>query len=236
MTHSPRTDDSNEEPTFNVADEELEVISAPPSEEALSKDEGSLEEDTSVTLFKGVKINTDALPHDEEEDESFVEELTEEPAAEEAIVEPFDSERYFDEDEEFLEAYDQALVSDKDKGLVQQLDNVVSWQLLNFYDENGKRKNKWLLANDPPVFRIESSSGEYADFVLTKKLSEQLAVTFENVHRGYYNLSEKKKKDPTASDKGAIERALSWAGENQLKVGGTVIVFALLLVYLLSLI
>ena len=104
-----------------------------------------------------------------------------------------------DDDALVLKSYDKMLSETDEAALFEQLENVISWKLINFYDENGKRRNKWALKNDPPIFRLESSNESFAEFVLTKELSHSLAKTFDKVHRGYFNLSEKEEKESTGN-------------------------------------
>lgn len=132
-----------------------------------------------------------ARPSEEASEPSVSAEAEEEEGESEAAPAP-PSEAYFEDDEEFLKGDDAVLSSAEDAALFQQLDHVVAYNLRNFYDEEGKRRSKRSLRHDPPVFRVEDSSGDFAEFVVTRELSAHLAQLFDVVHRGYYGVEGKK--------------------------------------------
>ena len=131
-------------------------------------------------------------------------------------VHPPTAETYFDDDEEFLRGDDRVLQAEQDAALFQQLDNVVSYNLVNFYGDEGKRRGKYSLRNDPPLFRIESSAGDVAEFVVTRELSEHLAHLFDTVRRGYYGVDAKKKRSGVEGDErgGKISEITHWFESN----------------------
>lgn len=103
-------------------------------------------------------------------------------------------ESYFDDDEEFLRGDSKVLLSEKDGGILENLENVVTWEVDNFYNEAGKQRGRYALRTDPPVFRIRSSDGDGAEFILTKDLAGEMERIMGDVYRGYFGITPKEKK------------------------------------------
>jgi hypothetical protein len=157
--------------------------------------------------------------------------LTNEPPLlkDQTIRKTDESKDLLDDDELVIASYDKKLAEGADAALFEQLENVVSWKLLNFYDEDGKRRNKWKLKMDPPVFRMESSAGDFAEFIVTKDLSQSLAKVFDTIYRGYFNLDAKEEKEKSGN---FFANVLNWAGGNQGKALALVLIFILFVLYL----
>lgn len=137
---------------------------------------------------------------------------------------------YFDDDREFLKSEDEILELSPDSGLLEQMENVVSWRIDNFYDEDGKRRSRLGLRSDPPIFRIESSDGATAEFVLTKNLTITLAETFENVKRGYFGVDPKKNSLTQGEAQSKFAEMQNWATAHPVKAVGLVILLVLFVV------
>lgn len=132
------------------------------------------------------------------------------------------------DDEEFLKGDDEVLVAEQDSALLQQMENVVSWNLENFYGEDGKPRGKYSLRSNPPVFRIEASDGSAAEFVLSKNLALSLAEAFDTVKRGYYGVSPKKKGMLTQEE--AVSKPQEWRDwmvQHPVKTVGLIALFIL---------
>lgn len=126
---------------------------------------------------------------------------------------------YFDDDL-FLAAEDSVVHRDQSAGVIEQLEHVVSWQVDNFYGESGKPRNRFVLRQDPPIFKITSSRGDSAEFIVTKSLAKDLEQIFKDVHNGFYGISPKTKSSNPLSQE-SISQGLSnlqeWAVDNKLK-------------------
>lgn len=159
------------------------------------------------------------LPLDEDFDEAAV--APPQPASEESPASPNLHRKgaaYFDDDKEFLKGDDEILAIAPDSALIQQMENVVSWRLENFYDENGERRGKYSLRADPPIFRVESADGAQAEFILTKKLALTMAETFDTVKRGYYGVDPKRKGSLTQGEaQSKFAEVSSWASAHPVK-------------------
>lgn len=124
---------------------------------------------------------------------------------------------YLDDDEQFL-AGDDVVVSESDAlSLFKQTDNVVSYEVLNFYDDNGKPRNRLSLRNDPPILHISSSDGQSADFVLTKNFTSGTARMLRDVERAYVGMSPKKSADEKKTFRSRVDDVKSWAKANKAK-------------------
>lgn len=214
--------------------------SLPEAEAALIRIKGEGPVDTtkepSTTEFKKIKL---VLPESNEETAETTEDVFEEaeevqdllasaeelaPVGEQEAA-PVD---FLDDDRAFLKGDDAILSVDKEAALIKQMENVISWKLENFYDEEGKRRGKWSLRNDPPILRIENSTGEQVEFVLTQHLTTTLAETFDTVKRGYFNLDGKRKDSLTQQEaKGKIAETVDWFSANPVKGALTLIVLVL---------
>lgn len=172
-----------------------------------------------------VPESTDLEAHPE--DSLPVVELEDAPVSDED-----DSTGYFSDDEEFLKGDDRVMEQAPTAALLQQMDNVVSYTLKNFENENGRRRSKYALRADPPVFLIESSNGDFAEFVVTRELSAHLEHLFGTVRRGYYGVDAKKK---TVTDQGQVRSRVrevtEWCESNPTRAS---IIAALLILTILT--
>lgn len=125
---------------------------------------------------------------------------------------------YLDDDEEFLLG-DDSVIADKDVlGLFKQSDNVVSYEILNFYNENGKPRNRMSLRNDPPILHISSSNGDTADFILTRNFTKNTASMLKEIDKAYSGISSKKNKKIDQEEiQGFFQKFITWAKENKAK-------------------
>lgn len=100
------------------------------------------------------------------------------------------SEQYFDDDAEYLEdiSNDAELFASQDMAIYKQDENTISLEVQNLRNESGKLRNKFALRNDPPVFHIKSSNGEYVEFALTQAVVKRLAKDFDAVDKAYYGI------------------------------------------------
>lgn len=125
---------------------------------------------------------------------------------------------YFSDDEQFLSGDDIVISQDESIGIIQQLDGVISWELVNFYNEDGDVRSKASMRNEPPVMRISSSTGDFAEFVVTKDLARTLSDLFSDVHRAYFGVPPKSKnKDKLFSQEGMKNKAndiKEWSSEH----------------------
>lgn len=139
---------------------------------------------------------------------------------------------YLDDDEEFLLG-DDSVIADKDVlGLFKQSDNVISYEVLNFYNENGKPRNRMSLRNDPPVLHISSSNGDTADFILTRNFTKNAAYMLKEVDKAYSGISpQKNKKIDQEEIQGTFKKIVSWAKNNKVKSITLGALIALFVVY-----
>lgn len=140
--------------------------------------------------------------------------------------------RLDDDDELFLKAADEKLDDGDSYGIFKQDEGVVSWTITNFIDQNGKQYGKRELRANPPVLTFESSSGEKADFVLTKDFAGSLSEIMRRVHYGYFGLEKKPKKTFTwATAKQSIINAI---GARPLQVGAFVLLALVVIIGLIA--
>lgn len=174
---------------------------------------------------KGDELREDIV---EAEETAVSDEATDDSDVEPDDSEEFDSQPeeeytsssdYFDDDD-FLAAEDRSLHSDQSAGVVQQLENVVSWEVEGFYKEDGKPRNRLVLRQDPPIFKITSSNGDYAEFILTKTLAQDFERIFGDVHNGFYGITPKSDRPSPFSQEGFrsnMEGAKEWVLDNKVK-------------------
>lgn len=140
------------------------------------------------------------------------------------------SNEYFDDDEEFLRGDDTIVHENYDISLFKQDENVVSWEIVNFYKDGANPRGKTALRNDPPIMKISSSSGDTAEFLLTKEFSRSLGSVLQDVNRAYYGISPAKKAEKLTQE--GIQnkfRAMGrWMLAHKFKTAVAVVVLALL--------
>lgn len=126
---------------------------------------------------------------------------------------------YFDDDEEFLRGDDKVIHTDSDIALFKQEEGVISWEIANFYKENGKPRSQRSLRNDPPILKISSSDGVTADFLVTHQFAKSLSFMMNNVSRAYYGVSptEEKKKITQSTIKDKISSMGNWIRAHKIK-------------------
>lgn len=158
-------------------------------------DDGLVDDDSS-----GIEPSDDSVSNDADEEEN----------------------NYFEDDQEWLSSDDLTVHEDINMAIVKQSDTVVSWQVDNFYKENGEPRSARSLKNDPPIFTVGDSRGESVSFVVTKEFARQLESVMGDIYRGYFNVSSKRAKELNQKGvKGSFEKFKQWASENK----GKAIVF-----------
>lgn len=140
------------------------------------------------------------------------------------------SDGYFDDDEEFLRGDDTLVHESFDIALFKQDENVVSWEIVNFYKDGSTPRGKTALRNDPPIMKISSSSGDTAEFLITKEFSKSLGSILQDVNKAYYGISPSKKSLPLtqAGIKNRFQNLGRWMLDHKFKTAVAVVVLALL--------
>ena len=122
---------------------------------------------------------------------------------------------YLDDDLPYL---DEVVEEYSEIGIFKQADNVVSWEVANFYNEKGHRRNRFLMRSDPPVFTISSSDGAAAEFLVTKELSRSLAKVFYEIQLAYYGAESKGSRKQYLDDvENFPKRVVEWIVKNKVK-------------------
>lgn len=166
------------------------------------------------------ELSTEEMPPRQDEEEVLVEEE----------VEDVDDDRlpqtdFEEDDEEFLSS-DKIVHQEKNLAIVQQMENVVSWEIANFYKDNGKVPNKLVMRGSPPLFKITSSKGDSAEFMITRDLAKTLEEAFGDVRKAYYGIDPTIKKN-TFGQKNFKEKtnaAVDWFKDNPIKGAFAVII------------
>lgn len=156
-------------------------------------------------------------------DESIDEELVDDDSSDiehsdDSVSNDVDDEEnsYFEDDQEWLSGDDLTVHEDINMAIVKQSDTVVSWQVDNFYKENGEPRSARSLKNDPPIFTVGDSRGESVSFVVTKEFARQLESIMGDIHRGYFNVSSKRAKELNQKGvKGSFEKIKQWVSDNK---------------------
>lgn len=139
---------------------------------------------------------------------------------------------YFDDDV-ILAGDDSVLKKEDDLMIFQQMENVVSWQVVNFLNENGKARGKRSLRNEPPILQISSSDGATAEFVVTNELSASLEKVFGDIRKSYHGIDVAEAKVPTFSQEGVklkLGAMVDWVSVNRFKAAMLAVVIVLLFV------
>lgn len=100
------------------------------------------------------------------------------------------------DDDELYAARDKVNFQNDEITIVQQMENVITWEINGLYDNNGKINKKLSLKRNPPVFTISSSDGAVAEFVVTKDMSFQMYKNFETIYKAYFGIDDRKKNIP----------------------------------------
>lgn len=101
------------------------------------------------------------------------------------------SQQYLDDDNEFLAGSSETITEQQSMAIVQGMENVVAWEVVNYLNDNGKARSSRSMKNDPPVLRINSSDGAGAEFVVTDELARTLSRIFTDIHKSYYGVQPK---------------------------------------------
>lgn len=137
---------------------------------------------------------------------------------------------YFEDDELIEAGDDKVLLEEKNLAIFQQNENVITWEIDNFYNDKDEPKNKTSLRLDPPVLRVKSSDGKIVEFVLTKELSKSFNSVFDEVYKAYFGI---KVKDKNNMDQDTIQGKLKQVAEtiNNHKVLSSFIFILILFVF-----
>lgn len=137
---------------------------------------------------------------------------------------------YFDDDAEFLKGDDTVVHEDLSMSIIKQSDTVVSWRVDNLYKEDGSVRRGASMRNDPPVFVVENSDGDFVSFVLTKEFAGQLESVMGDVYRAYFGVSPKRGQRMGEGAETFFKRLSAWAVDNKVKasiIGGLITIFVL---------
>ena len=212
--HQPETSTVAEVEPVEVAVEEAPVESVEPQAEEAQESANTVTEEPSVE-----EILAAAEAQKAEEVDLL--------AASKKTVNPLD-----DDDELLLKAADSKLEETEAYGIFKQEEGVVSWTISNFLDPEGKQYGKRELRANPPVLTLESSTGDKADFVLSKDFAGSLATVIERVHFGFYGLDKKPKKKFTGAT--AKQAVVDAVGARPLQVGAFLVMALVVIVGLVA--
>lgn len=137
---------------------------------------------------------------------------------------------YFDDDAEFLKGDDTVVHEDLSMSIIKQSDTVVSWRVDNLYKEDGTVRRGASMRNDPPVFVVDNSDGDFVSFVLTKEFAGQLESVMGDVYRAYFGVSPRRGQRMGEGAETFFKRLSAWAIDNKVKasiIGGLIAVFVL---------
>lgn len=140
---------------------------------------------------------------------------------------------YFDDDAVFLS--EDNIISQEDRlTIIEQLDNVISWRIDNFYDDDDNPYSKRKLKSDPPVLRLEKSDGDFAEFMITEDFANSLSHLFNSIDKAYKGYSPKKDKRVLNQEnvKNDFELYKNWVKVNPVKTGVGVILILLVIALL----
>lgn len=153
-------------------------------------------EDSDEDEIEGVETGSE---EDEEtvvkEDEGSVETIVNAEDVKKDAEVPIDDDEVF-----YAESDDKVSFSDDDMTIIQQMENVVSWEVTGLYSKDGKMKKKSTLAKKPPIFVITSSTGEMAEFVVSRDTSFELYKTFETIYKAYFGLDNRTRAEKSLSE------------------------------------
>lgn len=207
---------SSKTETFDENDSEFgeEVLD---NDEQQSLDDGTAEEVDDISEYEKY------FDDDYEESSARNEELTQR-----------NLDDYFDEDEEILKGTDRALLEERSLAIFQQHENVVSWEIEGLLIDNRLKKAREL-KTDPPIFKVSSSDGASAEFLLTKELSKSMANALNDVYKAYYGVDTSYKRKPMNQEtmKSNMDGFVEWMEEHKLL---TVLIAIMVLMVLYSII
>ena len=152
----------------------------------------------------------------------------------EAVTSIMDPEFYLDDDDDvrMLQAADAKIDESDAYGIFKQEEGVVSWTITNFIDSSGKQYNKRQLRSNPPVLTLESSTGDKANFVLSKEFSASLATILQRVHYGFFGIEKKPKKQYNLES--AKQSVLNSIAARPLQIGAFLVLALVVIVGLIA--
>lgn len=140
------------------------------------------------------------------------------------------AEEEMDDDELFLLSKDKLKYKDDEMTIIQQMNNIVTWEVDGLYNKNGKLNSKRTLKSEPPIFIISSSTGDTAEFLVTKEMSFNLYKTFETVYKGYFGLDNRGDKFSFSE---SFEKFKKWAEKHPVKLGFITVIIIFIIVMLI---
>ena len=99
-----------------------------------------------------------------------------------------------DASDKYKMSEDKLLVEEKTLEVFQQAESTLLWRIEGMYKSNGDLHSRSFLRKNPPIFVMESSTGDIAQFIVTEKLSYSLREAFDQIYRGYFGVSKNRKK------------------------------------------
>lgn len=223
------TDKNNEN---SLSEEDfLEISTMEPKLKNVTPTKNSVDSESVVETHSETAPDSLAASGAEDEHYMVTDDAEPEPQSNTAIAAD-----YFDDDEEFLRGDDITVHAESGLALFKQDENVVSWEIVNFYKEGLTPRGKMALRNDPPIMKISSSSGDTAEFLVTKDFSKSLGSILQDVNKAYYGISPKKKteKITQVGIKNNLRSVGQWMLEHKIKTAVAVVVAALLLTALFT--
>ena len=91
---------------------------------------------------------------------------------------------------------DKEIDRDDDRGLIDQNNSVIVWEIEGLYDSDGKLLKPRVLKNKPPTLIVSDGVDNEVSFLLTKNLSMHLNGAFNQVYNAYYGISPKNNDNP----------------------------------------
>lgn len=141
--------------------------------------------------------------------------------------------RLLDDDEAWLKGDDLVLSEDDDAAFIKQLENTVSWRIEGMYNKKGKTHNQLYLRENPPLLIVESSSGKYASFVLSKDMVRTMSTGLDDLKKAYYGSGRHRGEARTLDEKA---RAVpGWAKDNPIKAAVTALLILSMIVLMVVL-
>lgn len=222
--------DKNTEKSLSE-EEFLEISTMEPQFKNVEPVKKSVDSEVVVETRSETVPDSLAAPEPEDEHHMVLESTEPEPQPSAAVASD-----YFDDDEDFLRGDDITVHAESDLALFKQDENVVSWEIVNFYKDGLTPRGKMALRNDPPIMKISSSSGDTAEFLVTKDFSKSLGSILQDVNKAYYGITPKNKSEKITQVgiKNKLRSAGQWMLDHKAKTAVAVVVAALLLTALLT--
>lgn len=129
------------------------------------------------------------------------------------------------DDEKILEN-DRKIFEDQKRGIIQQADGVLAWEIKGLYTDKGKIKNKFLMLQSPPYLVVKDSEGNVVNVILTKEFSDELSDKFNAVSKAYRGVNVEKKDEENKTLKERMTSLVKWIKIHPFKTSIVVIIVA----------